>query len=106
MTRATLIGLAAALGLLAGCSPATEAAPSPPPATRASAQPTAAVAHALGSVKVGDSAVCAVCAVRDGSAAREEVKATLDYKGRTYAFCSEEEKAEFISNPAKYAGAQ
>jgi len=43
--------------------------------------------------------------VNDGTTESEAVKATLDYKGKTYGFCSEAEKAEFISNPAKYAGA-
>jgi len=46
-----------------------------------------------------------VCAAEGGAHGEEEAKATLDYKGKTYAFCSEAEKAEFISNPAKYAGA-
>lgn len=49
-------------------------------------------------------AVCAVCKVREGAKAKpEEVKATLKYKGKTYPFCEVSEKAEFISNPAKYA---
>jgi YHS domain-containing protein len=48
-------------------------------------------------------AVCAVCKVKEGSTKPEEVKATLKYKGKTYPFCSVDEKAEFISNPAKYA---
>jgi YHS domain-containing protein len=42
--------------------------------------------------------------VKDAVPKPEEVKATLDYKGKTYAFCKLEEKAEFISNPSKYAG--
>ncbi len=49
-------------------------------------------------------AVCTVCKVREGAKAKpEEVKATLNYKGKTYPFCDIKEKAEFISNPAKYA---
>lgn len=48
-------------------------------------------------------AVCTVCKVREGAKAKpEEVKATLKYKGKTYPFCDVSEKAEFISNPAKY----
>ena len=100
-----LVALSAMLALLAGCTPNKEEAANTPPA-RPTVQPAVATGSTLGTVKIGDSAVCAVCAVKDGSAAKEEVKATLDYKGKTYAFCSEEEKAEFISNPAKYARAQ
>ncbi len=48
--------------------------------------------------------MCAVCAVKDGTTEPEEVKSTLDYKGKTYGFCNLDEKAEFISNPSKYAG--
>ena len=49
-------------------------------------------------------AVCVVCKAREGAKAKpEEVKATLKYKGKTYPFCEVSEKAEFISNPAKYA---
>ncbi len=58
----------------------------------------------LGTIEVGDQAVCAICATENESHGVEEVKATLDYEGKTYAFCSEAEKAEFISNPAEYAG--
>ena len=57
-----------------------------------------------GSVKVGDQALCAVCAVKEGQREAEPVQATLDYKGKTYAFCNADEKAEFISSPSKYAG--
>ena len=49
-------------------------------------------------------AICAVCNVHEGGKAKpEEVKATLNYKGKTYSFCDLSEKAEFISNPSKYA---
>jgi YHS domain-containing protein len=58
----------------------------------------------LGTIEVGDQAVCTICATENESHGVEEVKATLDYEGKTYAFCSEAEKAEFISNPAKYTG--
>ena len=98
--------LAATLGvvLFAGCKsqPAeTEtAAPTAPPAA------TVALGHPKGSIKVGDTAVCTVCAARGTTHGVEEVQAVLDYKDKTYAFCSEAEKAEFISDPAKYAGAQ
>jgi YHS domain-containing protein len=78
-----------------------------PPAAAAAAKPapkTAAKGKAR-EVKVGDKAVCCVCAVKEGSKKPEEVKAVLKYKGKTYPFCSLDEKAEFISNPSKYAGA-
>lgn len=105
-TLFTLVALTATLALLAGCSQRQEEAANPSPASAPVAQPAVATGNSLGSVKVGEYAVCAICAVKDGTTAKEEVKATLDYKGNTYAFCSEDEKAEFISNPAKYAGAQ
>jgi YHS domain-containing protein len=50
-------------------------------------------------------AVCCVCAVKEGKKVPEPVKASLKYKGKTYYFCNLQEKAEFISNPSKYAGA-
>ena len=50
-------------------------------------------------------AVCPVCAVKEGKKVPEPVKASLKYKGKTYYFCNLQDKAEFISNPAKYAGA-
>ena len=31
------------------------------------------------------------------------VKASIEYEGKGYYFCNEAEKAEFISNPKKYA---
>ena len=99
-----------ALGILAvalaGCGPKEEGASTPPTpsATVKPAATTASTGQPLGSLKVGGKAVCAVCAVKDGTTEQEEVKATLDYKGKTYGFCNLDEKAEFISNPAKYAG--
>lgn len=60
----------------------------------------------LGSLKVGGRAVCAVCSANEGTKEEEEVKDTIDYKGKTYGFCNESEKAEFISNPAKYVKAE
>ena len=98
---------------LAGCSPKEEPASTSSPAISSSnsnggtttpAQVVVSTGKPLGSLKVGGSAVCAVCSVKEGTKAEEEVKATLDYKGKTYGFCNESEKAEFISEPAKYAG--
>jgi len=105
------------LSALAGCGPKEAAAPpessagsktassAPAPTGDGGAvvQPAVATGKPLGSLKVGGKAVCAVCSVKEGTKEEEEVKATLDYKGKTYGFCNDSEKAEFISNPAKYA---
>ena len=102
--------LAAAFSVtvLAGCGDkAAETTEATPPATTSTPAATAVTtANAKGSVKVGDQAVCIVCAVKEGATAKEEVKAVLDYKDKTYAFCNDAEKAEFISEPAKFAQAQ
>lgn len=99
---------------LAGCGdkPAETTDTAAPGATAATTGTTPAATNAAtagfpkGTVKVGDKALCVVCAVKEGTTAAEDVKATLDYKDRTYAFCNDAEKAEFISNPAKYAQAK
>lgn len=98
------LAILACAGLLwAGCS-------ATPPTTTgsATASPAAAgkveTAYAQGSKKKGDKGHCAVCVVKEGKPAEETVAETLDYKGKTYVFCNESEKAEFISEPAKYAG--
>jgi YHS domain-containing protein len=101
-------GLAAILmGAVLGCSQKEEtmtpSAEAPPAATSPAAVPAVTTAYPLGTIKVGDKAVCVLCAANEGAAEPEEVKATLDYKGKTYAFCNLEEKAKFISDPAKYA---
>lgn len=105
----SVVSVGLLLTTLAGCSPKeAEKAPAPPKVETPAPDDTAAVPSstgaALGSIKSGDKAICAVCAVKDGTTKPEEVKAVLDYKGKTYGFCNLEEKAEFISNPAKYAG--
>jgi YHS domain-containing protein len=104
------------MAVLAGCSsnngstathpPTSSGAPSSTSSSAGSggaAQTVASTGKPLGSLKVGGKAVCAVCSVKEGTKNEEEVKATLDYKGKTYGFCNESEKAEFISDPAKYA---
>ncbi len=105
----SVVLIALFVGTLAGCNPKAEetetpAAPSRERERAETSAATPATGAPLGSLKVGDKAVCAVCAVKEGTAQPEEVKATLDYKGKTYAFCNLDEKAEFISNPSKYAG--
>jgi YHS domain-containing protein len=111
----TALAALSVMGMLAGCGPKEEATTGTPstaasPATTiatpdAGAAKTVAVSTGLpkGTLKVGGRAVCAVCSVKEGTKETEEVKADLDYKDKTYGFCNESEKAEFISNPAKYA---
>jgi YHS domain-containing protein len=71
---------------------------------RSSASPAARVkvAYDQGSIKKGDKGHCVVCAVKEGNSQEEPVAEVIDYKGKTYAFCNEKEKAEFISDPSKY----
>lgn len=98
------MSLLACAGLFwVGCSatpPATTAAS----ATASPAAGKVETGYALGSKKKGDKGHCAVCVVKEGKPGEETVAETLDYKGKTYVFCNESEKAEFISEPAKYAG--
>lgn len=55
--------------------------------------------------KLPAKAVCVVCAAKSGKQELEPVHSSIDYKGKTYYFCEQKDKAEFISNPAKYAKA-
>ena len=100
----------AALGavILAGCSqaPADSGATNPPATTSNSGTPTGAavqVAYDQGSIKKGDKAHCVICISKGGGEGEETIAETIDYEGKTYAFCNEAEKADFISDPAKYA---
>lgn len=53
-----------------------------------------------------DTAICAVCVVREGHVvAPEPVRATRVYKGVTYGFCSRECAEEFEKDPARYVAA-
>jgi YHS domain-containing protein len=61
------------------------------------------VAYDTGTIKKGDKGHCVVCAVKEGSKESEPVAETVDYQGKTYVFCNESEKAEFIADPGKYA---
>jgi YHS domain-containing protein len=97
-----------AAAILSGCNtsqtPAASTSKTPTVAASASAAPTT-VAHAYeeGSIKKGDMVLCAICVVNGGETAKEAAVETIDYEGKTYAFCNEEEKAIFISEPKKYA---
>jgi len=99
LTKSRFLGSLLLLTLV-GCSPsAPQNTPTPAASTTASV-----VAYPLGSRKKGDKALCVVCVVKEGSTEEETVVETLDYKGHTYVFCNEAEKADFISDPRKYAG--
>jgi YHS domain-containing protein len=82
-------------------SPAAQVSPAGGGASTAAASP--AYAYSAGSLKKGDMAICVVCAVNEGSKEKEAAKETIDYEGKAYAFCNEDEKAQFISSPAKFA---
>ena len=83
--------LVSALAVQGGVS-AADKTPKKPAKTVAKAKP-----------KLPAKAVCVVCAAKTGKKELEPVHSSLKYKGKTYYFCEEKEKAEFISNPAKYA---
>ena len=97
MKNIALIAAFAALAI-AGCGAKDEGA-----ANTDTPTPTV-VAYDLGSKKIGDMGICVICNAKEGTTSEEAVKETLDYDGKTYAFCSEAEKAEFISDPKKYTG--
>jgi YHS domain-containing protein len=97
------LGLALVSGMLGCAQKESETPQETAPAANAPAGGAAVqVAFDPGTVKVGDKAVCVICNAKEGSTAAEEVKETIDYQGKTYAFCNESEKAEFISDPKKY----
>ncbi len=74
------------------------------PAAQTSPAPsTTAHAYPQGSIKKANMAICVVCAVNEGSTENEAAHEVIDYEGKTYSFCNEEEKAQFISTPAKFA---
>jgi len=106
MTTGLVLGMLLVSGVFgcaekeAGTSQSTGTAPA---ANAPSGGAAVQVAYEPGTINVGDKAVCVICNAKEGSTAPEEVKETLDYDGKTYAFCNESEKAEFISDPKKYA---
>jgi len=92
--------------ILGGCKASETPAPSASqtPTAAASTAPTAvSYAYDVGSIKKGDMAMCVVCVVNDGATEAEAAVETIDYEGKTYVFCSEQEKAQFISEPKKFA---
>lgn len=112
MKSITILAALAAL-IIAGCgtkdgaatTDSTTPATTGGTATNSTPTPAVAVGYDAGSKKVGDMGACAVCTIKEGKVpAEEEAKATLDYEGKTYVFCDEAEKAEFISDPKKFVG--
>lgn len=98
MDKKTWILATLTAAILGGCS-------NSPEAPSASKTPTATPAYAYkaGSIKKGEMALCTICVVNEGATATEPAVETIDYEGKTYAFCNEEEKAQFISSPTKFA---
>lgn len=87
---------------IAGCGNTEPASTANEPAAKTPAT-TTTVAYDIGTKKKGDKGVCVVCNSKEGTTTEEEVKEMVDYQGKTYIFCNEAEKAEFIAEPAKYA---
>jgi len=83
----------AVVALMAVAAPMAQAAKTP---AKPAAKPAA-------KAKLPAKAVCVVCAKKTGKQELEPVHSSLVYKGKTYYFCEDKDKAEFISNPAKYA---
>jgi len=94
---------------LAGCSQRLATDGSQPAATSESAGPAAdatkasADEGATAAKKYDPEKVCLTCAAEGDPMEGEELPENLGYQGQTYRFCSERGKAEFISDPAKYA---
>lgn len=101
MKNIAIIAAIAAL-FITGCGPKDEAS-TPNPTTKApSTTPDVVVAYDIGTKKKGDKGICVVCNAKEGTTMEEEVRETLDYKDKTYIFCNESEKADFIADPTKY----
>ena len=104
-----VIGSLITLSILSGCSQTSESQPAATatsaPAVSSTGTPAQAAAYAYetGSKTKGDTGLCVICVVNEGSTMEEEAIETIDYEGKTYLFCNEAEKATFISEPAKYA---
>ncbi len=102
------LALTALLGLaIAGCSkPAAEGGETASGgahnhAEHSHAEMVKEASYEPGSIKAGDRGYCIVCVYKGGEG-EEPIVDTLDYEGKTYAFCTESEKAQFISDPGKY----
>jgi YHS domain-containing protein len=95
-----------AIAALAAFTLGTLTVPAGPAAAKAAPKSAARASKSKPPAAKGPKmAVCCVCAVKEGKKVLEPVKASVKYKGKTYYFCNLKDKAEFISNPSKYAGA-
>jgi YHS domain-containing protein len=105
--KTTLISLSLFAALaIGGCGSndaSTDASAPAPSASSDKGGSAVVVAYDLGSKKKGDKGICVICNKNEGTTAEEDVVETLDYQGKTYVFCNEKEKADFISDPKKYA---
>jgi YHS domain-containing protein len=63
-----------------------------------------AIASEAPGVSQSQTAPCAICSVREG-AGPEPVAATVEYEGKTYAFCSTACRDEFQREPKRWAQA-
>lgn len=102
MKNIAILAASAAL-VLTACAPKEEAPADTKGTASTTSAPAVTVAYEIGSKKKGDMGVCVMCNAKEGTTAEEEVKDMIDYEGKTYLFCNESEKAEFISDPKKYA---
>ena len=104
MKQLTLIAALAAV-IVAGCGPKEDTAGTPSNTTGSTSAPLVAIGYDQGTKKKGDKGVCAVCMIKEGKQpGEEEAKEVLDFGGKTYIFCDEAEKAEFIADTKKYTG--
>jgi YHS domain-containing protein len=89
--------------MLAGCSkqPATDEPQ--PAATTETAAPTTTAGDTTVTKKYDPEKTCLTCAAQGDPMEGEELPEKVEYKGQTYRFCSEKCKADFISDPPKYA---
>lgn len=103
MKKTISIVLVVLAALLCGCANNHPEQPVADATTQASPTTRAAYVYDLGSKKKGDMGLCVICSVDKGEAHEEAAAESIDYEGKTYLFCNEQEKATFISEPSKYA---
>lgn len=92
----TISAACALLALTVGCAPTAESAPSPPPNSGATAPAAPETASAEGTAKP----VNLSCPVEVGQAVNPNL--TVEYDGKTYAFCCNGCPPKFEADPAKY----
>jgi len=87
---------------LAGCSKQPAMDESQPAETTETEAPTTA-GDTMAAKKYDPEKVCLTCAAEGDPMEGEELPEKVVYQGQTYRFCSLKCKAEFISDPPKYA---